>query len=82
MHFAQSVNMKNNQYLHLIVTLIVVVQLAARSAHAYLDMASGSMFFQVVTGGISGLMVVWHFYRRRVIDGLKRIYVRGNQIQH
>ena len=48
-------------------TAVVLLALAARPAHAYLDPASGSMMLQLVLGGIAGLAVAFKLFWRKLL---------------
>ncbi len=41
---------------------IVLLALFARPAHAYLDPASGSMFLQMLLGGVAGVALLLKLY--------------------
>ena len=53
---------------------IVLALAAALPAHAYLDPASGSMFLQVLLGGIAGLALVVKLYWHKLLSwfGVKK----------
>ena len=51
---------------HWLVAVAVLGGLAL-PAHAYLDPASGSMFLQLVLGGVAGLAVAFKLYWRKIV---------------
>lgn len=57
-------------------TLLILLTLTAWTlpAHAYLDPASGSMFLQLLLGGLAGVAVVLKLYWHRLLRlfGIKK----------
>jgi hypothetical protein len=51
----------------LIVLVCAVVLLFERPVHAYVDPGSGSMFLQLLLGGVAGLGVIIKLYWRRMV---------------
>ena len=50
-----------------LLTTVLLLALAARPAHAYLDPASGSMMLQLILGGIAGLAVAFKLFWRKLL---------------
>ena len=53
---------------------ILVLALVARPAHAYIDPASGSMFLQLLLGGVAGVALVFKLYWHKLLRvfGIKK----------
>lgn len=52
----------------LLYTTALLLLLAARPAHAYLDPAAGSMILQILLGGIAGLAVFLKLFWRKIVS--------------
>ena len=52
----------------LLYTTVLLLLLAARPAHAYLDPATGSMVLQILLGGIAGLAVALKLFWRKIVS--------------
>lgn len=53
--------------LSLQLSLTAILLLLAPPAHAYLDPGSGSMFLQLLLGGVAGLAVIVKLYWHRLL---------------
>jgi hypothetical protein len=53
-------------FLVLVLTVLVLL-LPARPAYAYLDPGSGSMFVQLLLGGVAGAVVILRLYWNRLL---------------
>lgn len=59
------------------VVILICLALFAMPAHAYLDPASGSMFLQLILGGLAGIAVLGKLYWHKFL-GLFGVKKRGN----
>jgi hypothetical protein len=60
--------MRTNRPTSIVVFLTVVgLLLSARPAYAYLDPGSGSMFVQLLLGGVAGAAVILRLYWNRLL---------------
>ncbi|RMH18985.1 MAG: hypothetical protein D6696_11815 [Acidobacteria bacterium] len=62
--YMRSVTMR---HLGRFVPLLLLVAVFARPAYAYLDPTSGSMFLQMIVGGIAGVAVALKLYWHRIL---------------
>jgi hypothetical protein len=51
----------------LVLVIVLAVVLPARPAYAYLDPGSGSMFVQLLLGGVAGAAVILRLYWNRLL---------------
>lgn len=52
----------------LLYATVLLLLLAARPAHAYLDPAAGSMILQILLGGLAGLAVALKLFWRKIVS--------------
>ena len=64
--------MQSAQSRHLAFLILIGITVLPSSAHAYIDPGSGSVFLQIVLGGVSGLLVLLKLYWGRVKSFFRR----------
>lgn len=52
---------------YIVIAAILMTITPVNRAYAYLDPGSGSLFLQVLLGGIAGLLVILKLYWRRIL---------------
>ena len=54
-----------------VVLVALIVAAVQKPVHAYLDPGSGSMFMQLVLGGVAGFVVIVKLYWRQLLEFLR-----------